>query len=59
MENRATLESKIPRRRFVKRAVYTAPAIVTLAVVPSFAKAGSVKKPKDPKDPKEPNDRGW
>ena len=31
------------RRKFVKRAVYVAPAILSLAVVPSYAKAGSVK----------------
>ena len=34
------------RRRFVERAAYVAPAIVTLAAFPSFAKAGSDKKPK-------------
>lgn len=31
------------RRIFVKRAVYIAPAILSLAVVPCYAKAGSVK----------------
>jgi hypothetical protein len=31
------------RRAFVKRATYVAPAIVTLAAAPSFAKAGSLK----------------
>jgi len=31
------------RRQFVKRAAYLAPAIVSLAVAPSYAKAGSVK----------------
>jgi hypothetical protein len=31
------------RRQFVKRAAYVAPAILTLAVAPSYAKAGSEK----------------
>jgi hypothetical protein len=31
------------RREFVKKAVYVAPVILTLAVAPSFAKAGSEK----------------
>ena len=31
------------RREFVKKAAYVAPAIVTLAVRPSYAKAGSEK----------------
>jgi len=31
------------RREFVKRAAYVAPAILTLAVAPSYAKAGSEK----------------
>jgi hypothetical protein len=43
------------RREFVKKAAYVAPAIVTLAVAPSYAKHGS-EKPKGPKDPKEPDD---
>jgi len=38
------------RREFVKRAAYIAPAILTLAAAPSYAKNGSDKKPKDPKD---------
>jgi hypothetical protein len=33
------------RRQFVKKAVYLAPAILTLAVAPSYAKAGSQKDP--------------
>jgi len=41
------------RRNFVKRAAYVAPAILTLAAAPAFAKPGSEKKPKDPKDPKD------
>jgi len=42
------------RRDFVKKAVYIAPAIVTLKAAPSFAKTGSMKPPKPPKDPKDP-----
>jgi hypothetical protein len=37
------------RREFVKRAAYVPPAILTLAVAPSYAKNGSQKKPKKPK----------
>ena len=44
MDKRMTPTQMAERRRFVKRAAYTAPAIVTLAVAPSFAKAGSVKR---------------
>lgn len=33
------------RRTFVKRAAYVAPAVLTLAAAPEFAKAGSVKNP--------------
>lgn len=33
------------RRTFVKRAAYVAPAVLTLAAAPEFAKAGSVKDP--------------
>lgn len=46
-------ESKKPkstRREFVKKAAYVAPAILTLAAAPEFAKAGSVK-PKPDKKP--------
>ena len=32
------------RRDFIKKAAYVAPAILTLAVAPEYAKAGSVKK---------------
>lgn len=41
------------RRDFVKRAAYVAPAILTLAAAPAFAKNGSggKRKPK-PKHPK-------
>ncbi|WP_157271861.1 hypothetical protein [Azohydromonas aeria] len=31
------------RREFVKRGAYVAPAVLTLAAAPEFAKAGSVK----------------
>ena len=44
------------RRDFVKKAMYVAPVILTLAAAPEFAKAGSVKDPKDPKDLKDPKD---
>lgn len=33
------------RRDFVKRGAYAAPAILTLAAAPEFAKAGSAKPP--------------
>ena len=42
------------RRKFVKRAVYVAPAILSLAVVPAFAKAGSVKPVRPPIRPRPP-----
>ena len=45
-------ESTESRRNFVKKAAYVAPAILTLAAAPAFAKPGSEKKPKDPKEPK-------
>ena len=45
------------RRDFVKKAIYVAPVVLTLAAAPEFAKAGSVKKDKDPKDPKDPKDK--
>ena len=35
------------RREFAKRLAYVAPAILTLAVAPSYAKAGSVKNQND------------
>ena len=37
------------RREFVKKAAYVGPAILTLAVAPSYAKAGSVKEVKEEK----------
>ena len=42
------------RREFVKKAVYVAPAVLSLKAAPSFAKTGSVKPPKLPKPPKKP-----
>jgi len=36
-----TSEVKTGRRDFIKKALYVAPAIVTLSVIPSFASAGS------------------
>jgi hypothetical protein len=36
-------ETNQARRQFVKKAAYVAPAIVTLAVKPSYAKTGSEK----------------
>ena len=41
---------KPARREFVKKAAYVTPAILTLGVAPSYAKAGSRKG--DPKPPK-------
>jgi len=42
------------RRDFVKKAAYLAPAIVTLAAAPSYAKAGS-EKPDHPELPNLPD----
>ena len=49
-------EHKPSRRQFVKKAAYVTPAVLSLAVLPSYAKVGSTKPrmPKDPKDPKDP-----
>jgi hypothetical protein len=50
------MKSSDARRKFVKRAVYMAPAILTLAAAPAYAKSGSDKlDTKDPKKPKKPN----
>jgi hypothetical protein len=43
-------EQDASRRKFVKRAAYVAPAIVTLAAAPSYAKAGSQKQYGQDKD---------
>jgi hypothetical protein len=42
------------RRKFIKKAAYVTPAVLTLAVAPAYAKAGSEKPPKHkpPKPPK-------
>jgi hypothetical protein len=45
------------RREFVKRAAYIAPAILTLAVAPAYAKSGSDKEQK-PKNPNKPDKDG-
>ena len=45
------------RRGFVKKAAYVAPAILTLAAAPAFAKSGSEKYEKGPKGPKTDNPR--
>ncbi len=37
------------RRDFIKKAAYVAPAILTLAVAPAYAKGGSEKPEKKPK----------
>ena len=42
------------RREFMKKAVYVAPAVLSLKAAPSFAKTKSVKPPKLPKPPKKP-----
>jgi hypothetical protein len=42
------------RRKFIKKAAYVTPAVLTLAVAPAYAKAGSQKPPREkpPKPPK-------
>jgi hypothetical protein len=45
------------RRGFVKKAAYVAPAILTLAAAPAFAKAGSEKHEKGLRGPKPDNPR--
>jgi hypothetical protein len=43
------------RRNFIRKSAYVAPAIITLAVAPSYAKASSLKiepKPKPKPKPK-------
>jgi hypothetical protein len=44
MDEEGTSSAKAGRRDFIKKAAYVAPAILTLAVAPEYAKAGSVKK---------------
>jgi hypothetical protein len=50
-------QNKQGRREFVKKAMYVAPVIVTLAVAPSYAKAGSLKSSKQPKAAPKPPKR--
>jgi hypothetical protein len=56
-ETRVTSSTPTPpppdqaRRQFVKRSVYAAPAILTLAAAPEFAKAGSGKPAGPPAGP--------
>ena len=46
-EKQSKDQNQASRRKFVKRAAYVTPVIVTLAVAPSYAKNGSEKpKPK-------------
>jgi len=40
------------RRKFIKKAAYLTPAVLTLTAAPAFAKAGS-NKDKPPKPPKD------
>jgi hypothetical protein len=52
------------RRNFVKRGLYVAPAILTLAAAPEFAKAGSAKPTKNgpgrhDRDDRDDDRRGW
>jgi hypothetical protein len=49
------MPEKITRREIIKRAVYVAPVILTLAAVPAFAKGGSGANgsPKSPDSPKD------
>jgi hypothetical protein len=46
-------EHKPSRRQFVKKAAYVTPAVLSLAVLPSYAKAASDKPKVDP-SPKPP-----
>ncbi|WP_298234644.1 hypothetical protein [uncultured Azohydromonas sp.] len=48
------------RRDFVKRGAYVAPAILTLAAAPAFAKPGSIKPapPGKPEKPGKPDNPG-
>jgi hypothetical protein len=51
MDEEATSSAKASRRDFIKKAAYVAPAILTLAVAPAYAKGGS-EKPKPIPKPK-------
>ena len=48
-----TKKQQTHRREFVKKAVYVAPAILTLAVAPAYAKHGSEKPQKPQKGNKQ------
>lgn len=49
MDKEGTSSANAGRRDFIKKAAYVAPAILTLAVAPAYAKAGSQKPEKKPK----------
>jgi hypothetical protein len=44
-DERRTSRTQAGRREFIKKTAYVAPAVLTLAVVPTYAKAGSMKGP--------------
>jgi hypothetical protein len=52
MEDQGMFEKQTTRREVMKKAAYVAPAILTLAALPSFAAKGSgeEKKPKKSKE---------
>ena len=52
MDKEGTSNAQVGRREFIKKAAYVAPAILTLAVAPAYAKAGSEKPGKKPKKEK-------
>jgi len=43
MDNKSEIENNVDqnKRDFIKKTAYTAPAIITMAAIPSFASAGS------------------
>jgi len=60
LENKSAGAPKEPsRRKFVRTAVYVAPAILTLTAIPSFASAGSARAPGRPRPrPRKPSNPG-
>jgi len=50
MDEERTSSAQAGRRDFIKKAAYLAPAILTLAVAPAYAKGGSEKPVKIPKE---------
>ena len=55
MTSDKTSQAGKERRAFLQKASYIAPAIITVAAIPSLASAGSgYKIPKEPKEPKIP-----